>query len=1668
MIGGNGMFLNKFYRSIKKTILLIICIQLVVLHPFFFQKAMAEVEFAKEKKDCEASKSKKWNSKLNRCLTSDEYQALRKKFQKCTEFKDVQEKKACMDALAKSEVGDLQSKKETLDALQTSSEVLGYAQMVLELIAKEGEKSDCLSAKINAAAGIAGLGVDIWLSFFAEDELFELQDRYKLKLAAERMDEKGNYEGQVEAFNYLEKEQTILGELDDKKLIAYAIMTGLYGIGMIKAIYEMTPWGAAGACKINASAANFMDDMKMAREGKGFTGMPSSKEIVKAGDNKLDTPEGGELPSMESDKMKFDDVDGGTNKINDSTSSIGDKSPSIPDSTPSIGDKSPSIPDSTPSIGDKSPSPIAPPDRVTVFDVPPVVTPPKIKNAPTPPTRPLNYDTPPTPPTPPVKPANYDTPPSLGSSVAGSPPKPPLAPEVPNNYKTPPKAPEVPQRPAILDNPPKAPEVASNSMGEMPKAPEKPKSIDPGPKPEPPISKSTVKSPELPDNLKGFDGTKPPPEYVETKVKTDKKFIEGNKQASPSKFEDVKLSELEGLEGRNAGAKNRLVSAKQKQIELDSKIDNLNKQKAKAKTSAQKRIIDEKIKDFEAQKTKISRTSQKDFNLVKSDFEAGDNTTITKKIKNPEFEKWQANKVEYDNYSKKTSATKAENDLSLSKKSEYETKLKEWENQKTKFENDSLEFNQKNEAYNQKMSEWKEGNKKVDLDSYNKEVTEFETQKNKYDQDMNKYKSDMENYNKEYSNFESTNKKYESDFNDFEKKSKDYDKKLADWESNKSLNSEYNDWKQKKTDYDNKMEDYNKKLDKHESEYSNWKNEKDSYDKSFKDYESKKMAQENEYKNQKEKYDNDVEANKKKLAEFEENDAKWQKENADYRSNVAKNRWKDAGNKVMDENSSKSLKNIDSDTPPTTKIETDLADSTPTKKTDLDASSEVREPASTLPTEKISEMDSDQMKNKWNEIESNKEISAKEKQTIKDELLTEFEAKNGHKPIDQRKTPKDLTDAELDLEMSNLSKELDIKKAADPETVGKHNSRQTSLKMEKTKRDISNFFSKGWEKFKEFGQPLINGFRLNPFMKHDLNDMGAGKEEKKEDGKSEYWNRDQIKKKDQVNNEKLKSRESEIIYDIVFNSETLGRESLEDVLLLDEEYNSLLKGGYQSPSFEKYQEMKKSGLFKDDESLALILKGLLDHLRFKPDQLSKIIFSEAYAADDSDLKDVDFSSSDQKKKGVWDKVEGQDDTEYEALKKGRDEDKGKQAGMMIGIGAGTALAGLGLKMALDKIASAGLQQFRMFFATSPGVAITSGMATLINGLLVGNVVEDKKMIEENIKKIKKIKKGFEETMAGMCIGKGDREDTSQPECYCFTDSGKRNEKRTKSKICQDVFAMFDANKFKDATNYDSGKGRKPTGCFSYNGQFDEKCSCRNYVKPGSKDNACYKLKATHQNIGSIGKALPLGTLGGAVNSITSDPGSISSLNGEAISYAAANVDKASKKWLERYNKIQEKNGKRGLEFTNDGAMKFASKLNKEAKLPMVLRNIATGSVSNKIRAARPADIEKKIEQTAKKENASELLAYSSMKKPVENEKKVEEKKKEEENWDFEEDKEAKGDQTFEDFMGAEYDYEKEAPKEEISVREETNIFLIISNRYLSTGLEKLFSGKDNRKPAAGN
>lgn len=152
--------------------------------------------------------------------------------------------------------------------------------------------------------------------------------------------------------------------------------------------------------------------------------------------------------------------------------------------------------------------------------------------------------------------------------------------------------------------------------------------------------------------------------------------------------------------------------------------------------------------------------------------------------------------------------------------------------------------------------------------------------------------------------------------------------------------------------------------------------------------------------------------------------------------------------------------------------------------------------------------------------------------------------------------------------------------------------------------------------------------------------------------------------------------------------------------------------------------------------------------------------------------------------------------------------------------------------------SGAMDSFKKYFDSPMGVAIIAGIATVYSTILYKAAAKQEEESKENIKKIDKMIASFKDSYANFCP-KG-RDDLNTPSCYCYLNSGAKNTNRSNSKICTDLWAKDSYVLSGDATNYALGTYNPDVaGCVTVTGQFDDLCKCKKLIDSAG-NNACKK------------------------------------------------------------------------------------------------------------------------------------------------------------------------------------------------------------------------------------
>lgn len=306
---------------------------------------------------------------------------------------------------------------------------------------------------------------------------------------------------------------------------------------------------------------------------------------------------------------------------------------------------------------------------------------------------------------------------------------------------------------------------------------------------------------------------------------------------------------------------------------------------------------------------------------------------------------------------------------------------------------------------------------------------------------------------------------------------------------------------------------------------------------------------------------------------------------------------------------------------------------------------------------------------------------------------------------------------------------------------------------------------------------------------------------------------------------------------------------------------------------------------------------------------------------------------------------------------------------------------------------------------------------------------------------------------GICK-EADKDDPSKPECYCYTDNAP-NPSRLKSEVCADLFKPKIIQK--KPTDYSSNKPGSGVGCVAINGVFDQACKCRE-MKGKNGENACMKMPTSLDVNGMIGPnsfATSAIKESNGIFSGNTSGGNMSDGNLSGLSNAMTNLKKKVNADLAKsgqspidYKKIQNGFLRSGM---NDLKLMAPAALNE---------NSATAS-SGLASILNQKDMDK-IEKAALDNGIKESdITFKPLSAAA--------KAKEEAKFDLgnleggnngPEQLEMNGGMV----MAKNFDYKNN----DISGNSTESLFKMISNRYIVTGLQRLFEeipAKNEAKPA---
>ncbi len=353
-----------------------------------------------------------------------------------------------------------------------------------------------------------------------------------------------------------------------------------------------------------------------------------------------------------------------------------------------------------------------------------------------------------------------------------------------------------------------------------------------------------------------------------------------------------------------------------------------------------------------------------------------------------------------------------------------------------------------------------------------------------------------------------------------------------------------------------------------------------------------------------------------------------------------------------------------------------------------------------------------------------------------------------------------------------------------------------------------------------------------------------------------------------------------------------------------------------------------------------------------------------------------------------------------------------------------------------------------YFNSPEGIAVAATVGTVYSAVLYSAAAKQEEESDQNIKKIDRILAEFKDSFAAFCPS--GREDLSNPECYCYLPKGGKNPDRTKSQICQTLWSKNDFKNSALAGDYTGlSKFVDPVGCLTRTGQFDETCKCKKFLD-SKGNNACQKGASIALPLG-IGAAFATNTGIKDITQLAANSGNgnpmLNNFSTASLGAKAIATQKLKDQLISKLGTSLPPGVLKLSEITPKNVDKFANALLGEKNIAAAMAK--SGSALD---VGAPSQTEGKVADALKAAATKAGLDFSGSGKGLANKKAVTQ-----EAFAFniggDANSQAAGAGQLQDFPEQQKVYKV---KGDISKRSDVSIFEIISNRYVQSGLKRLF------------
>ncbi len=352
----------------------------------------------------------------------------------------------------------------------------------------------------------------------------------------------------------------------------------------------------------------------------------------------------------------------------------------------------------------------------------------------------------------------------------------------------------------------------------------------------------------------------------------------------------------------------------------------------------------------------------------------------------------------------------------------------------------------------------------------------------------------------------------------------------------------------------------------------------------------------------------------------------------------------------------------------------------------------------------------------------------------------------------------------------------------------------------------------------------------------------------------------------------------------------------------------------------------------------------------------------------------------------------------------------------------------------------------------------AGLATVMGtalGFLSAHSFDVSKTAADRAKKLRKLAADFK-IQGTSCSEEENNNGTIPPirtECYCYKFDAEKNKyvartiDRRSSKICTRKWYGDDPMNF-SLNDYAQDPKLNGKGCLSQ-GRFDKNCECRKKMDSNGV-NACDKTRKNIVQGTSLSSIAGFDSAIGASNNITNGNLGSGNLDPSNLYQTYARTKRAQKMAESAINKKRAAGKKSPITFAalgNKFAVPLIAKASPANKNSAMSGGTGTSSLSSKVSGKTLA----KIDAAIKKAGVSLGPKYGASSK------RKKKAGKKEDDFDFGLDgmgNAGAGGNKVVDIMGKKFNYKAD----DIAKRPTKSIFKIITNRYFSSGLRRLFEG----------